>query len=320
MRCFIAMGLVGLFTGCGASIHELVTPGQLIDARTGDQVTTALFVERARRFRHLYVGEQHKSPPHQRVQLAVLQSLYRAKVPIAVGIEWLPAEVQPVIDAWLQGRLTEVEFRKKVNWKQRWGHGFEHYQAIFAWAKANRVPILGLNAPTGLARKVARHGPCGLSKEDQALLPPLDTSNTAHKAYFMQIMGRFKHHGTGHGHHSHRKHTTSTEPCRFPRATGMERYYLAQLVWDEAMSRRAAAFLNKAHSRPVTLVVFAGLGHVDYGLGIPLRVKNLTKMPFNIVLPLKTNVRRDTLKKYLSKLPYSKRRADVLWVDSEPPR
>ena len=58
---------------------------------------------------------------------------------------------------------------------------------------------------------------------------------------------------------------------------------MAQLVRDEWM---AAGVARAIQGRPEgVVVVLAGRGHVDYGLGIPDRVTRATGQPYLVVLP-----------------------------------
>ena len=62
----------------------------------------------------------------------------------------------------------------------------------------------------------------------------------------------------------------------------MDRYYLAQLVRDEFMAAQVASVVE-ASARGV-VGVLAGRGHVDYGLGIPERVRSSVGEPYIVVL------------------------------------
>ncbi|NIW30062.1 MAG: hypothetical protein GWN25_23780, partial [Actinobacteria bacterium] len=63
----------------------------------------------------------------------------------------------------------------------------------------------------------------------------------------------------------------------------LERYYTAQVVWDETMAERVAEAIERADA-PSRLVVLAGAMHVRAGLGIPSRAARRGATPYRIVL------------------------------------
>ena len=92
----------------------------------------------------------------------------------------------------------------------------------------------------------------------------------------------------------------------------MDRYYDAQVLRDEYMARNLAKRLAETTHSGRVAVVFAGVGHTDFALGIPLRAAQLVRSPFRIILP----VQNGSMDKHASSLrnrPYPRRRADYLW-------
>ena len=92
----------------------------------------------------------------------------------------------------------------------------------------------------------------------------------------------------------------------------MDRYYTAQVLRDEYMAKNLAAQLAKPEHKDRVAVVFAGIGHTDFALGIPLRAASLLREPFRIVLPI-PNGAMDANATLLRNKPYPMRRADYLW-------
>ena len=50
------------------------------------------------------------------------------------------------------------------------------------------------------------------------------------------------------------------------------------------MARAVVEFLNSPKGKDTVMVVVAGSGHINYGLGIPERVKRRLDLPFRIIL------------------------------------
>jgi uncharacterized iron-regulated protein len=306
---------VALITACAATPKATIRPHiasmdkPIVDTTQHVRISVHRAAQQWVQRRHIYVGEQHADPAYHRVQIEVLKKVAQNHPSVAIGIEWLPQDVQSTIDAWMRGALEDAAFREQVDWHRRWGFPFEAYEPIFRWAKTHQVPIIALNAQTGLARQLGRVGRCGLSTTEQNALTPLTTGNEDHRRYFRALMARVHHHSGHHG--SHGQHLKN--PCPNESNDKIERYYQAQLLRDEAMSRRAAEVLSDPDHSTRILVVFAGIGHVEYGLGIPKRVQALTNLPFAIVLPIQL----DQSPGHPVLDPAPGPRADFLWEISE---
>ena len=92
----------------------------------------------------------------------------------------------------------------------------------------------------------------------------------------------------------------------------MDRYYTAQVLRDEYMAQNLKAHLEKPENNHRIAVVFAGIGHTDFALGIPLRAARLLGSPFRIILPIPNGAMDDHARLVRNK-PYPRRRADYLW-------
>ncbi|MFT7621286.1 MAG: putative iron-regulated protein, partial [Myxococcota bacterium] len=224
IRFLPALLLAAFLGGCGATAAAVnpvnpvapVAPDPassdrlVVDVATGEVLDRAAAVARLRAARHIYVGETHGSETHHRVQLEVLEALRLDGADLALGIEWLPSEVQPAIDAWFSGVIDEKGFLRQANWKHNWGHHWKHYGPILRWARRHGVPVWALNAPNRLARAVVKLGPKRLPPELARLMPPMDTGNAPHREFFRVQMERVKHAHGRHGHkhkgHKHKGH------------------------------------------------------------------------------------------------------------------
>lgn len=298
--CLTAAAL--LAGGCAATRSDMTYPDidpaapDARDPADGARLSRAQLDARLAGVRCVYVAEQHAVPAYHAVQRAVLERLAGEGRELVVAVEWLPASGGDTVAAWLSGDAPVAALAEALDWKHRWGHDFAAYAPIFTWAREHGVRVIPVNAERGLARAVARGAVAELPEDQRAALPPLDTGNPPHRAFFDALMHAAM---AGHGGHA------------LPTAV-MDRYYLAQLVWDETMSRNVAALLDEDDASGPTVVVFAGGGHIRHGLGVPRRVAALTGLPFAIVLPMP----RDELasQPWPGAVAYPEREADVLWV------
>ena len=256
----------------GAPVGELVLGvGQLLDTRVGESIRFGQLIARLRRAQVVFIGEQHNNLAHHRLQARIIGALSQTES-LTVGLEMLPRQTQPLLDAYVQGRLTERAFLEQVRWYVHWGFDFRYYQPIFHLARQRKLRLLALNAPNRVVRQVGRRGLAALTPAQRRGLPPVFLGSKPHRRLFAALLGP---------HHS--------------RHRGMfERFYQAQSLRDETMAdsvRRAFS----GDKPPPRMVVIAGAGHLVYRLGINLRLhrsaphlKQLTIVP----VALKHNQRR----------------------------
>jgi uncharacterized iron-regulated protein len=182
----------------------------------------------------VYVGEFHDNAAHHAAQLAVIQSLYKRERPLAVGLEMFQHIEQSVLNAWVARELSEAEMRRAFvrNWSQDW----YLYRDIFLYCRDRSIPMVGLNVPRSITRKVARKGFEALTQEEIGKLPPIVCRvDPEYEAFLRRVLGS---HGSD---------------------SGFRRFCEAQLVWDTAMAIYALEYLKNHPER--TVVVLCGMIH-----------------------------------------------------------
>jgi uncharacterized iron-regulated protein len=202
----------------------------------------------------VYLGESHDSAADHKAELEILQSLHQRHPKMAIAMEMFQRPYQGVLDRYLAGQLSEEELVAQSEYEQRWGFPWEYYAPILRFAKANQLPVLALNTPTEVTRKVALEGLESLTPAERRYIPPFSEIRTDNAEYRQLMLSAFKQHqAAGNG-----------------ASAGFERFFLAQVLWDETMAERIAQFLQANPEYQV--VVLAGQGHIVYGYGIPSRV------------------------------------------------
>ncbi|MCG2725459.1 MAG: ChaN family lipoprotein [Elusimicrobia bacterium] len=207
----------------------------------------------------VYVGEKHDQIKDHLAQLKALELLYPAKgKKIAVGFEMLNVTLQPILDDYAKGDISEDEFLEKANWEKEWGFDFNLYKPLFDFIREKKLKALALNIPKKIVAKIARIGLEGLMPEDRKFLPenihiPTDTK------YLNFLKTSFGEHGD----------SPMSEMFTW------ENYLVSMSAWNEAMGAKMADFLNK--NKEYSGLVIAGNGHIIYNAGIPFSVKTRTK-------------------------------------------
>jgi uncharacterized iron-regulated protein len=225
---------------------EVVVDG-ITAAATGAIVTPAELARQLATTEVVFVGEEHTNAEAHAVQLAVLRALADSGRAVTVAVEMLPWTQQAVLDEWVAGRLTEDEFLARSGWYASWGHHWNYYREIFAFARDRGLPMAAVNAPRELVRRIRADG-FGVIGSDAARFPPAIAPVT--DEYRQLFTASF---GSGDALH--------TSPA------ALEGLLRAQLAWDAAMGWNARQAL-RANPRPgAVVVVLLGTGHVAYGLG-----------------------------------------------------
>jgi uncharacterized iron-regulated protein len=220
----------------------------ITDTATGVLATPAEFARRLAAAEVVFVGEEHTNAEAHAVQLAVLRAIADSGRPVTVALEMLPWTQQAALDEWVAGRLTEDEFLARSGWYASWGHHWNYYREIFAFARDRRLPMVGVNAPRDLVRRIRAEGFGAITGADVARFPPAIAPAT--DEYRQLFTASF---GSGDALH--------TAPA------ALEGLLRAQLAWDAAMGWNARQAL-RADPRPgAVVVVLLGTGHVAYGLG-----------------------------------------------------
>jgi hypothetical protein len=62
------------------------------------------------------LGELHDRAEHHRWQLQTLAMLHVLRAELVLGFEMFPRRVQPVLDRWVAGELSEADFLQQSDW------------------------------------------------------------------------------------------------------------------------------------------------------------------------------------------------------------
>lgn len=251
-----------------------VEPGRMVDSVSGAAATAENIAREADGKRFVFLGESHDVLKHHEMQAEIIRALAKRGRNVIVGLEMFTRPVQDHLNPWTLGWWTEQEFIERSDWKAQWGFDFSLYRPVFQSVRDLRLPMVALNVPRDWVRRVGRNGPSGLTAEEQAQVPPIDTTNAAHRKVFDALMG-------GHP---------------MPGTAG-ENIYSAQVLWDVAMADSALKYLSAypLDSR-IVFVVIAGSGHVMYGQGINYQIRKRTGETGVTLVMGETDSRREVSK------------------------
>lgn len=208
------------------------------------------------------VGEHHTNYGDHLNQLAIIKSLSPYWKKMAIGLEFIQYPYQQALDDYIAGKITQTQMLRKTQWYQRWKYDFRLYRPLFEYAKAQHIPLLALNTPREITKRLSEVGIKGLTKAEREQLPRrMDFSNAKYKKALEAVYSQ-------HGGKSHSKN--------------FEGFYQAQIAWDETMADKTAQFMLKNPKTKVVLL--AGSGHMKERYGIPSRLQRRIKNKPIVVL------------------------------------
>ena len=203
----------------------------------------------------VYLGETHDSIEDHQAQRTIIQEMQRQNPKIAIAMEMFQRPFQSAIDNYLAGKLTEEQLVEQTEYDRRWRFPWEYYAPFLRFAKENKLPVIALNTPSEVTRKVASEGLESLTAEDKKYIPPISEIRTDNAEYRQMLLEVFQEH----------------QKAAQGNSTAFERFLQAQVLWDETMAESIATFVKANPDYQV--VVLAGKGHIMFGYGIPSRVE-----------------------------------------------
>ena len=233
----------------------------------GGPVTAQEILSRAAREQVVLAGEEHDNADHHRWQLQALSVLAALRPKLVLGFEMFPRRVQPALDRWVAGKLSEAEFLTASDWSGVWGFDPALYLPLFHFARLNRVPMVALNVEREFVRTV---GSKGLEAVPADKREGVTDPAPATEPYVEKLFEAYAEH---------------PEKGRTPARTDPEfrRFIEAQLVWDRAM---AQALAEAAARHPEALVIgVMGSSHIADGHGVPHQLRSLGIQRIASLLP-----------------------------------
>jgi uncharacterized iron-regulated protein len=211
--------------------------------------------------RVVFIGESHDRYEDHLNQLEIIRGLHERGNPVAIGMEFFQQPFQDKLDAYVAGDLSEEALLRETEYFERWRFDYRLYRPILRYALEHGIPLIALNLPREITEKVGDGGIASLSPAEAAMIPSeIDREVSDYRAKLQMV---FEMH-------------PKTDDASF------EHFLEVQLLWDEGMAERAVRWL-KANPES-QLIVLAGAGHVEYGRGIPSRVKRRLDVPMSIVM------------------------------------
>jgi uncharacterized iron-regulated protein len=221
-----------------------------LDNRVAEVARSEVIADMARRDVVL-LGETHDDADHHRWQLHTLSALHALRPGMVIGFEAFPRSAQPVLERWVRGELTLAQLVEQSKWAEVWKFDVELYRPLFEFARLNRVPMVALNIDRAERDAVSRPAP-------------------APKAYEDALFEAFQ---------AHARKGESRDGKPF------QDFVRAQQAWDRAFAETLARHAGRAGAGTLAVGII-GRGHLAYGHGVALQLRDLGVPSVGTLLPL----------------------------------
>ncbi len=243
------------------------------------------------------LGETHPNVEHHRWQLAAISALHGRRPNMVLGFEAFPRAVQPVLDRWIAGELSEDAFLEESDWSRNWGFDPELYLPMFHFARLHRVPMVALNVERDFVSRIRDEGFDAIPEAERRGLTEPAAPSEAYMDSLAEVFGQHldvgqqapadDEHGAAEAAvkgEAAGERTAETEPLDIRNDPRFQRFTKVQTTWDRAMAQALA----EAGDRPdAPLVVgILGTGHVEKGFGVPYQLADLDVGDTAVFIPV----------------------------------
>ena len=252
-----AAHLLRVFCLCAALSVSMHAGAQEVRVyHNGEPMSFDAMVQALSRAEVVLVGEQHGFAAGHAVEERILSALARVQPRLALSLEMFEADVQLVLNEYLDGHISESAFLAA---SRPWPRYKTDYRPMVEFCRQNRLPVVAANVPRRYVNIVSRSGQSALlrlPKESRALLPRLPYSMALGAEYDSELTQLFA-----------APHGSAASPA-MPSADLMKQ---AQALWDHGM---AESILKTLRRRDIGAVMHVcGSMHCERGFGIVERLR-----------------------------------------------
>ena len=123
----------------------------------------------------IWLGEHHNAKRDHDLQALFIENIYNERKAmsrngkdapkLAIGLEQVQIQYQPILDAFVQGTISEEEMLSGCEWATRWSWPFENYRSVFTLAQKLKIPLIALNVNSEDLAKVEVDGFRGFDRK-----------------------------------------------------------------------------------------------------------------------------------------------------------
>jgi len=204
----------------------------------------------------IYIGEEHSHRSHIEAALRILQALVDRNQKPALGLEMFGWDGQAGLDHYLADPdMVPDLFLQEAHWKENWGGAYNDYAPLVDFARSHHLPVLALNPPKPLVRRVAKEGFLRALKDPEMLHWQMRDEVLSDEPAYREIM------------------VSQLRTCHSGLSEeAYQRMYEAAVFRDEGMAKTISDYLSRRVPGVGPVVSYTGGGHIQYRLPVPNRV------------------------------------------------
>jgi uncharacterized iron-regulated protein len=172
----------------------------------------------------VFFGEIHRHPGVHLEQMKLLRALYERDPRLVLSMEQFERDTQPVLDAYLVGRIGE---RALIDKGRAWDNYPTSYRPLLTYARDHKLPVIAAEAPTWAIVCIGQQGAGVLDRftpeERSWVAKDLHVGDGAYRDKFRQFESGSATHGGG---------GASSSEARLK----SERSFTAQVARDDTMA------------------------------------------------------------------------------------
>jgi uncharacterized iron-regulated protein len=273
--------------------HNCAAIGRWVDPSSGDLQAHDKMIEAAASSDIVMLGEVHPHVEHHRWQLAAIAALHGRHPDMVLGFEAFPRAVQPALDRWVAGDLSEDAFLQETAWTRNWGFDPELYLPMFHFARLHKVPVVALNVERDFVSRIRDEGLENIPEAERRGLTEPKAPSEAYVESLAEVFGQ--HLDVGGGPQAEEAdgadQANEEQSGQAPSAADdirddprFQRFVKVQTTWDRAMAQALA----EASARPDAPLVVGvlGSGHLERGFGVPHQLQDLGVENATVFLPV----------------------------------
>ncbi|VEU36289.1 unnamed protein product [Pseudo-nitzschia multistriata] len=232
----------------------------------------------------IWLGEHHNSLSDHNFQAAVIREVHQERkkhrrsrdTPMAVGLEQVQSQFQPILDAYTSGKISIDDMKFMVQWDRRWSWSFDNYKKIFEVAKDLGIRLLALNVDSEDLVLVEKGGYPGLPIKQlhKYIKDPVGFADFAQTGEFKT----YNDYVIKPSYELHQRlgllqYTVTGEQMESEMTFG--RFLSGRLLWDEGMASKAFSWC--ASNPDGLLIGLVGADHVKFENGVPGRFSRMAR-------------------------------------------
>jgi hypothetical protein len=101
----------------------------------------------------VYLGDFHTFDQSLKNLVRITQQLLKNKSKFILALEMIQTDYQSILDAFLMGQLTELEFLDSIRYSESWRFPWTHYKILFDLATEHGIQIKALNSTGSLEQR-----------------------------------------------------------------------------------------------------------------------------------------------------------------------